>query len=71
VTVFVESTAWSEDHSLAQFVHPYMSIRQITIVGTGLIGGSLALALKEHGFTGKARSTKESQIPPKHAAGAR
>ena len=29
-----------------------MSIRQITIVGTGLIGGSLALALKQHGFGG-------------------
>ena len=29
-----------------------MSIRQITIVGTGLIGGSLALALKQHGFDG-------------------
>ncbi len=30
-----------------------MSIRQITIVGTGLIGGSLGLALKKHGFTGR------------------
>jgi len=30
-----------------------MSIRQITIVGTGLIGGSLGLALKEHGFLGR------------------
>ena len=29
-----------------------MSIHQITIVGTGLIGGSLALALKTHGFAG-------------------
>jgi prephenate dehydrogenase len=29
-----------------------MSIRQITIVGTGLIGGSLALALKQAGFGG-------------------
>ena len=29
------------------------SIRQITIVGTGLIGGSFALALKEHGFRGR------------------
>lgn len=29
------------------------SIRQITIVGTGLIGGSLALALREHGFHGR------------------
>jgi prephenate dehydrogenase len=30
-----------------------MSIRQITIVGTGLIGGSLGLALKKGGFRGK------------------
>ena len=29
------------------------SIRQITIIGTGLIGGSLALALKKHKFAGK------------------
>ncbi len=29
-----------------------MSIHQITIVGTGLIGGSLALALKQAGFAG-------------------
>ncbi len=30
-----------------------MSIRQITIIGTGLIGGSLGLALKKFGFTGR------------------
>ena len=30
-----------------------MSFRQITIVGTGLIGGSLALALKKCGFRGR------------------
>jgi prephenate dehydrogenase len=30
-----------------------MAIRQITIVGTGLIGGSLGLALKKSGFRGK------------------
>ena len=29
-----------------------MPIRQITIVGTGLIGGSLALALRQSGFSG-------------------
>jgi prephenate dehydrogenase len=29
-----------------------MPIRQITIVGTGLIGGSLGLALRKYGFTG-------------------
>jgi prephenate dehydrogenase len=30
-----------------------MSIRQITIIGTGLIGGSFGLALKKHGFRGR------------------
>jgi prephenate dehydrogenase len=30
-----------------------MSIRQITIVGNGLIGGSLGLALKKHKFAGR------------------
>jgi prephenate dehydrogenase len=30
-----------------------MPIRQITILGTGLIGGSLGLALRRHGFEGK------------------
>jgi prephenate dehydrogenase len=30
-----------------------MSIRQITIIGTGLIGGSLALSLRKSGFRGK------------------
>jgi prephenate dehydrogenase len=30
-----------------------MPIRQITIIGTGLIGGSLALALKKHRFPGR------------------
>ena len=30
-----------------------MPIRQITIIGAGLIGGSLALALKKHGFRGR------------------
>lgn len=30
-----------------------MAIRQITIIGTGLIGGSLALALKKKKFTGR------------------
>jgi len=30
-----------------------MPIRQITIIGTGLIGGSLALALKKRGFRGR------------------
>jgi prephenate dehydrogenase len=30
-----------------------MAIRQITIIGTGLIGGSLALGLKKRGFAGR------------------
>jgi prephenate dehydrogenase len=30
-----------------------MPVRQITIIGTGLIGGSLALALKKHRFAGR------------------
>lgn len=30
-----------------------MPIRQITIIGTGLIGGSLGLAFRKHGFRGK------------------
>ena len=29
------------------------SIRQITIIGTGLIGGSLGLALRKNGFPGR------------------
>ncbi len=31
----------------------FMSIRQITIIGTGLIGGSLGLALRKKKFTGR------------------
>src|ERR1700690_2246566 len=30
-----------------------MPIRQITIIGTGLIGGSFGLALKKYGFQGR------------------
>src|ERR1700726_4812711 len=30
-----------------------MAIRQITIFGTGLIGGSLGLALRKHKFAGR------------------
>jgi prephenate dehydrogenase len=30
-----------------------MPIRQITIIGTGLVGGSFALALRKHGFAGR------------------
>ena len=37
-------------------VSPWLSqmpIRQITIIGTGLIGGSFGLALKKRGFPGR------------------
>ncbi|MBZ5569989.1 MAG: prephenate dehydrogenase/arogenate dehydrogenase family protein [Acidobacteriia bacterium] len=37
-------------------------MRQITILGTGLIGGSLALALKRHGFTGRIVGCDRSQV---------
>src|SRR6185369_7193288 len=34
------------------YLTPFMPIRQIRIVGTGLIGGSLGLALRKRKFTG-------------------
>jgi prephenate dehydrogenase len=37
-------------------------VRQITIIGTGLIGGSLGLALKQHGFTGRIIGCDRSTI---------
>ena len=37
-------------------------MRQITILGTGLIGGSLALALKRHGFTGRIVGCDRPQV---------
>src|ERR1051325_1963338 len=36
--------------------------RQITIIGTGLIGGSFALALKKNGFRGKIVGCDRSPI---------
>jgi prephenate dehydrogenase len=39
------------NYSIAQFF--FMAIRQITIIGTGLIGGSFALALRKHKFAGR------------------
>jgi prephenate dehydrogenase len=39
--------------SLAFLFFKGMAIRQITIIGTGLIGGSLGLAFKAHGFSGR------------------
>jgi len=37
-------------------------IKQITIIGTGLIGGSLALALKQNGFTGRIVGVDRAEI---------
>ena len=39
-----------------------MSIRQITIIGTGLIGGSFGLALKANGFRGKIVGCDSKQV---------
>ncbi len=36
-----------------QMIQSIVPIRQITIIGTGLIGGSLGLSLKKSGFEGK------------------
>jgi prephenate dehydrogenase len=37
-------------------------MRQVTIIGTGLIGGSLALAWKRHGFTGRIVGCDRPQV---------
>ena len=48
-----------------------VSIRQLTIVGTGLIGGSFALALKKHGFAGRiVGCDREPVLARANAAGA-
>lgn len=39
-----------------------MPIQQITIVGTGLIGGSLSLALRQHGFKGTIVGCDKSEV---------
>ena len=39
--------------SVVAMIHSFMPIRQVTIVGTGLIGGSLGLALRKAGFAGR------------------
>jgi len=39
-----------------------MAIRQLTIVGTGLIGGSLGLALKAHGFRGRIMGSDRAPV---------
>ena len=39
-----------------------MSLRQITIIGTGLIGGSVALGLKKSGFRGKIVGCDRAEI---------
>src|SRR5579871_4363575 len=38
---------------MIQWLNVFMSFRQITIIGTGLIGGSLALALRKKKFAGR------------------
>src|ERR1700691_2153160 len=48
-----------------------MAIRQITIVGTGLIGGSLALALKKRKFAGRiVGCDREATLEKAHNRGA-
>src|SRR5580692_6159429 len=48
-----------------------MAIRQITIIGTGLIGGSLGLALKEHKFRGRIIGCdRDATLERAHARGA-
>jgi prephenate dehydrogenase len=48
-----------------------MAIRQMTIIGTGLIGGSLGLALKEHKFRGRiVGCDREAALEKAHARGA-
>ncbi|HLB86721.1 MAG TPA: hypothetical protein VJK29_03625, partial [Terriglobales bacterium] len=39
-----------------------MAIRQITIIGTGLIGGSFALALKKRRFRGRIVGCDRSSV---------
>jgi prephenate dehydrogenase len=39
-----------------------MKIQQLTIIGTGLIGGSFALALKEHGFAGRVVGCDKEEV---------
>jgi prephenate dehydrogenase len=48
-----------------------MAIRQITIIGTGLIGGSFALALKKHQFPGQIIGCDRATVLERaHIAGA-
>jgi prephenate dehydrogenase len=41
------------NHKITQLLNLLMPIRQITIIGTGLIGGSFALALRKGRFAGR------------------
>jgi len=41
------------NYKITQLLNLSMSIRQITIIGTGLIGGSFGLALRKQGFAGQ------------------
>ncbi len=50
---FVIYTAWACIHKYWRVIIRNVDFRNITIVGVGLIGGSLALALKKSGYKGK------------------
>jgi prephenate dehydrogenase len=54
--------ARSFDEPITRWPDNFMSIRQITIVGTGLIGGSFGLALKASGFRGKIVGCDTKQV---------
>jgi prephenate dehydrogenase len=44
--------ALSRDEGATRYTNPFTMIERITILGTGLIGSSVGLALRSHGFTG-------------------
>jgi prephenate dehydrogenase len=41
------------NYKITQLLNSFMPLRQITIIGTGLIGGSFALALRKRKFAGR------------------
>ena len=58
------------NYSISQLLN-YLPIRQITIIGNGLIGGSLGLALKKHNFRGRiVGCDREATLERAHARGA-
>jgi len=42
--------ALSRDEGATRYTNPFTMIERITILGTGLIGASVGLALRAHGF---------------------